>query len=430
MRVREACHAAIDLVRLLDVGPYRLGKDRLGHLERDEVATQPRAARFRPDHAQRRLEPRAGFVTIAAQVNERRQSLEQQMLGSFGQREMPADKLGVAGRSLTAPDQRAVAGKPRTREHVIEWQRLVGPGMPARQDMRRPVRNDDQIALGQVHRRRMSFDAHHGLAPVREVEPRHVAERRHAHAPGFGKAGAEVERAAKRQAGEDITKQVQHGRQNTGFSRPVQSAGRSGRISERPGIHHSDQFVSLVVIETKPRRYSMKTLTLIIGLAVATTGAVAQAGEAMNDLEIAHTAYTAGQLDIRYAHLALAVSENDAVREFAQTMIRDHTAVNEAAGALITELNVTPQDNALSQALVQGAADKRDELAVLSGKAFDCAYATNELGYHQVVNKTVAETFIPAVTVEPLKTLLEEALVTFKQHEGHAEVMVKGLQCS
>ena len=71
----------------------------------------------------------------------------------------------------------------------------------------------------------------------------------------------------------------------------------------------------------------MKTLTLIIGLAVATTGAVAQAGEAMNDLEIAHTAYTAGQLDIRYAHLALAVSENDAVREFAQTMIRDHTAV-------------------------------------------------------------------------------------------------------
>lgn len=174
----------------------------------------------------------------------------------------------------------------------------------------------------------------------------------------------------------------------------------------------------------------MKTMTLALGLALATTGLAAQADEAMNDLEIAHTAYTAGGIDIRYAHLALALSENDAVRDFAQTMIRDHTAVNEAAGALIAELNVTPQDNALSQALIEGAAAKRAELMALSGKAFDCAYAKNELGYHQLVNKTVAESFIPAVTVAPLKALLEEALVTFRAHEQHAEHMVAGLTCA
>ncbi|MFC4217531.1 DUF4142 domain-containing protein [Pseudophaeobacter arcticus] len=174
----------------------------------------------------------------------------------------------------------------------------------------------------------------------------------------------------------------------------------------------------------------MKTLTLAIGFALATTGFAAQADEPMNDLEIAHTAYTAGGLDIRYAHLALAVSENEAVREFAQTMIRDHSAVNEAAGALIAELQVTPQDNGLSQALVEGAAAKRAELMALTGNAFDCAYAANELGYHQVVNKTVAESFIPVVTVEPLKALLEDALVTFKAHEQHAENMVAGLTCA
>ena len=174
----------------------------------------------------------------------------------------------------------------------------------------------------------------------------------------------------------------------------------------------------------------MKTLTLALGLALAATGLAAQADEAMNDLEIAHTAYTAGGLDIRYAHLALAISENDTVRDFAQTMIRDHTAVNEAAGALIAELNVTPQDNALSQALVEGAAAKRAELMALAGNAFDCAYAENELGYHQIVNKTVAESFIPAVTVAPLKALLEDALVTFKAHEKHAEQMVAGLTCA
>lgn len=174
----------------------------------------------------------------------------------------------------------------------------------------------------------------------------------------------------------------------------------------------------------------MKTPTLALAIAVATLGLTAEAGEPMNDLEIAHTAYTAGGLDIRYAHLALAISENDAVRAFAQTMIRDHTAVNDAAGALIAELNVTPQDNDLSRALVEGAAAKRAELMALSGAAFDCAYATNELGYHQIVNKTVAEEFIPAVTVAPLKTLLQDALVTFRAHETHAEHMVAGLECA
>lgn len=171
----------------------------------------------------------------------------------------------------------------------------------------------------------------------------------------------------------------------------------------------------------------MKTMLSVLALAAA--AGAATAGEEMTDLEIAHTAYTAGQIDIRYAHLALALSENETVREFARTMIRDHSAVNQAAGALIAELDVTPEDNPLSQALVQGAAEKRAELVGLSGAAFDCAYATNELGYHQLVNQTVAESFIPAVTVVPLKDLLSEALVTFRQHEAHAEAMVDSLGC-
>jgi len=172
----------------------------------------------------------------------------------------------------------------------------------------------------------------------------------------------------------------------------------------------------------------MKKLILALAVTTGLTGP-ALADNSMNDLEIAHAAYTAGELDIRYAHLALALSETEAVRDFAKTMIRDHAAVNDAAGALIAKLEVVPKDNPLSQALVEGASAKRAELVALSGKAFDCAYATNELGYHQVVNKTVSERFIPAVTVEPLRDLLSDALKTFRVHEAHAQKMVEGLPC-
>ncbi len=150
----------------------------------------------------------------------------------------------------------------------------------------------------------------------------------------------------------------------------------------------------------------------------------------LNDLEIAHAAYTAGEIDVRYAHLALAISENASVREFAATMIRDHSAVNEAALTLVGQLNVTPQDNDLSRVLVDTATQKRAELKAMEGKAFDCAYAQNELVYHQLVNETVEGHFIPSATVPELKALLSEALATFKVHEGHAEHMVAALGCS
>jgi len=174
---------------------------------------------------------------------------------------------------------------------------------------------------------------------------------------------------------------------------------------------------------------SRKLTLAAAALACTAAFGPALAADPMNDLEIAHTAYTAGNLDIRYAHLSLAVSENPSVREFAETMIRDHTAVNDAAVALIQKLNVTPQDNDLSRALVKGAAEKRAELIDLNGKAFDCAYAQNELAYHQIVNQTVEGNFIPNATVPELKALLSDALVTFKEHEKHAEHMVMGLKC-
>ena len=53
--------------------------------------------------------------------------------------------------------------------------------------------------------------------------------------------------------------------------------------------------------------------------------------------------------------LALAISSNPEIREFARTMIRDHTAVNEQALALLAELNAEAQDNFLSQALTENA---------------------------------------------------------------------------
>jgi putative membrane protein len=120
--------------------------------------------------------------------------------------------------------------------------------------------------------------------------------------------------------------------------------------------------------------------TAVAVLALSSSLATAQPAKP-NDAQIAHIAYTADAIDIKAAQQALQKSRNRQVREFAQDMVRDHTAVNKQALALVKKLNVTPQDNPTSQALLKQAAEERSKLAQLKGSAFDRAYAQNEVAY-------------------------------------------------
>ena len=176
----------------------------------------------------------------------------------------------------------------------------------------------------------------------------------------------------------------------------------------------------------------MKLKTSLIALSLAFSifqvPAQAQSPADLNDLEIAHVAYVADNIDIRYAHLALAISQNPAVRDFAETMIRDHTAVNEQALALLAKLNAQPKDNFLSQTLQANSVKLIDEMSKLRGAAFDKRYAENELAYHKAVNDLVANAFIPNIENAEVKALFEAGLEIFKAHAGHATMMVGKLK--
>ena len=66
----------------------------------------------------------------------------------------------------------------------------------------------------------------------------------------------------------------------------------------------------------------------VAGFALALTSVAAVADDGRPDRPIA---YTAGQIDIKAAKLALEKSKNKEVRDFAENMVRDHAAVNDQA---------------------------------------------------------------------------------------------------
>lgn len=73
------------------------------------------------------------------------------------------------------------------------------------------------------------------------------------------------------------------------------------------------------------------------------TSFASSAADTLSAAEIAHAAYTADDLDIAYAKIALKKSKTPAIRDLAERMIKDHSAANDSALALVKKLGVTPR---------------------------------------------------------------------------------------
>ena len=108
-------------------------------------------------------------------------------------------------------------------------------------------------------------------------------------------------------------------------------------------------------------------------------------------------------------------------------MIADHGSVNEQAAALAKTLKITPEDNPTSKSLKDAQDANRTKLDALSGAAFDKAYADNEAAYHKSVDDALSNTLIPDAQNAELKSLLENGLKIFQDHQRDAENIVKQL---
>jgi putative membrane protein len=165
--------------------------------------------------------------------------------------------------------------------------------------------------------------------------------------------------------------------------------------------------------------YAMLSLFLALALPA---GLHAQAASPkLSDPEVAHVAVTANSIDVDLAKLAQSRTGNPDVKQFATTMITDHSAVNAQATALATKLGVTPKDNAVSQSLLKGAAEARAAIEPLKGKAFDKAYIDREVVYHEAVIDALDKVLVPHTSNAELKKLLVDVRPAFEAHLAYAK---------
>lgn len=126
--------------------------------------------------------------------------------------------------------------------------------------------------------------------------------------------------------------------------------------------------------------------------------------------------------EVTLARLALKNSENAEVREFANLMIKDHSAVNEELKKIISaeniELSDTPDDK---------AKDMAEKLASLKGKDFDRAYMDHMVDDHENAID-LFENYSRDGENAKLKEFAVETLPTLQGHLNRAKALDEKLE--
>lgn len=148
--------------------------------------------------------------------------------------------------------------------------------------------------------------------------------------------------------------------------------------------------------------------------APATTPAQTTGG--VSDAQILHIAKTANDADIEGGNLAKSKGQDEEVKAFANLMISDHTAANQAGMQAAQGGGITPQDNPTSQQLMADHQAATQRLQSLSGAEFDKAYIGHEVDVHQNVLSALDQTLIPNAQNPELKNVLTQVRATVEAH--------------
>ena len=156
-------------------------------------------------------------------------------------------------------------------------------------------------------------------------------------------------------------------------------------------------------------------LTLMaLGLLLAVPYAKAETKLSTADSDFILAAAQGGMTEVKLGELAAQKGLRDDVKAFGQTMVKDHTAINDDLKALAAQKGVTLPDGL--DAKHQGMVDK---MAALTGSEFDDAYITGMIKDHKMDAKdfkaesaktkdaeikSFVDKFIPVVT-EHLKRI-------------------------
>jgi putative membrane protein len=128
---------------------------------------------------------------------------------------------------------------------------------------------------------------------------------------------------------------------------------------------------------------------------------------------------SANQFEIQSSQLALQASSNQAVRNFANLLISDHTRMGQQVAAAAASAGLTPPAPVLLPAQ-QAALDQLR--AAGAGPSFDVAYRQAQIDAHQQAI-ALMQNYATSGDVPALRTVAGQAIPTMQMHLQQAQML-------
>lgn len=140
-----------------------------------------------------------------------------------------------------------------------------------------------------------------------------------------------------------------------------------------------------------------------------------------SDAQIVGIVESANSGEIQAAELASQNASQSDVKQFAQEMLTEHTAMQKEAQALAQKLGLKADDSLTSKSLRKKSESDLKKLHELQGAAFDKEYLGDQVTMHKLVLQTIEKMLIPSADNAELKAMLKQAQPKVAAHLQHAK---------
>ena len=156
--------------------------------------------------------------------------------------------------------------------------------------------------------------------------------------------------------------------------------------------------------------------------ATATTPTTGDVAGGWTDANVVDVLTVANQGEVDYSQIGAEKATNASVKQFAQMMVKDHSAMLDAVKGLATKLNVTPAANDKVSDLQKENQKDISDLNAKTGKDFDKEFMEEQVDMHQetldLLNDLDSKT-----TNADMKTAIAEAKPKVQAHLDQAKAI-------
>lgn len=145
------------------------------------------------------------------------------------------------------------------------------------------------------------------------------------------------------------------------------------------------------------------------------------APEGLTDANISSVTQIYNTGEVRIAELAVSKSSNNAIKNFAHKIARDHNQSNTELNAILRAREIEPAPYAATTEIQQAEQNSYRSLENRSGTAFDQAYLDAEINHHRWLINQLDDNLIPGARDGALREYLKKFRATELGHLREAE---------